>query len=165
MDFDIITVKNAIEIARQGSSALDAAIGVAKTLKQLVQSPEPLPVNLVDETIEELHLQILAAQEENVVLRKAIIQLERENIDLKRRQEKFSGYELWDTPVGDLVYRSGEGIEPIHYLCPNCHDAGIKTVLPGNDKAKTCRAASNHGNFNFSARPVPRTWKPRNKRR
>lgn len=153
MDFDIDTAKQAIDVARQGATTLNSAIGAIDRLKTLFKSPEPPPMDEVRETITGLREQIVSARETNISLRETIGDLRDELIELKRSQEKFSGYELWKTPSGSVVYRSSEDIEPVHYLCPSCHDAGVKTLLQGHKYTKTCRATPSHGSFGFEVRP------------
>jgi len=153
MDFDIDTAKQAIDIAKHGTSTLHSAVGVVDRLKTMFKSPEPPPMSDVNETITTLREQIVSARETNISLREVIGDLRDEMIELKRKQEKFAGYELWETPTGHHVYRSTDGVEPLHYLCPHCHDAGVKTVLQGSEYIKDCRATPGHGSFKFEPRP------------
>ena len=153
MDLDIDTTKQAIDIARHGATALNSAVGAVDRLKTLFKSSEPPPVDEVRSTITSLNEQVMDARDLNIDLRELIGDLRDEMIELKRNQEKFAGYELWQTPNERLVYRSGQGIEPVHYLCPNCHDAGIKSVLQGNQYSKKCRATPGHGYFSFDQDP------------
>ncbi|KIC15018.1 hypothetical protein RA20_19185 [Leisingera sp. ANG-Vp] len=152
MDFDVDTAKQAIDIAKQGATTLNTAVGAVDRLKALFKSPEAPPMEEVRETITGLREQIMSAREANITLRETIGDLRDEMIELKRRQEKFAGYELWNTPCGSVVYRSAEGVEPVHHLCPSCHDAGVKTVLQGNQYVKECRATPSHGSFQFEPR-------------
>ncbi|AXT33785.1 hypothetical protein D1820_01710 [Phaeobacter sp. LSS9] len=155
MDIDIDTAKQAIDIARSGSTALSSAVGALDRLKTLFKSSEPLPMDDVRATITALNEQIMDAREANIRLRETVGDLRDEMIEMKRRQEKFSGYELWQTPEGQTVYRSPAGVEPLHYLCPNCHDDGVKTILQGDAYSKKCRASPGHGYFHFTASPKP----------
>lgn len=147
------TAKNAVDIARNGATALNTAVGTIDTLKALFKSTEQPPIDDVRKTITDLNERILDAREANIRLRDLINDLRDEMFELKRREEKFAGYELWETPLGSHVYRSAPGVNPVHYLCPTCHDAGVKTILQGDRYGKGCNATTSHGYFDFEARP------------
>jgi hypothetical protein len=149
MDFYIDTTKQAIDIARNSSSALTSAITAIERLKSMFKTPKPPPMDDVRATITALTEQIIDARDANILLRETIADLREEMIESKRQQEKFAGYELSATPAGHTVYRSSKDIEPVHYLCPACHDAGIKSILQGDQYAKRCRADKDHGIFQF----------------
>ena len=154
MDLDVDTTKQAIDIARQAATKLNSAVSVVDRLKTMFKPSEPPPMDEVRETVTCLRDQIMDAREVNVSLREVIGDLRDEMIELKRKQEKFAGYELWETPTGHHIYRSTDGVEPLHYLCPHCHDAGVKTVLQGSEYIKDCRATPGHGSFKFEPRPA-----------
>ena len=155
MNFDMDTTKDALEVARHGASAIDAVVSTFQRLKALFQSPKPAPVQEVRAAMTDLNEQIMKAREENILLRKEAIELRAQIIEMKRREEKFAGYALWQTPCGSILLRSGEDMEPVHYLCPNCHDAGVKTILQGNNYSKQCTALPSHGWFHFEQSEPP----------
>jgi hypothetical protein len=51
----------------------------------------------------------------------------RELRQLQERQREREKYELHEVARGRFVYRSQ--VEPAHYLCQNCFDTGVKSVL------------------------------------
>ncbi len=153
MNFDMDTAKNALEVARNGAATMDAIISSVNRLKLIFQSPKPLPMDEVRAAVTDLGEQVVKAREENVELRKQAIELRDQIIEMKRREEKFAGYVLWETPLGSILLRSGQEVQPVHYLCPNCHDAGVKTILQGNNHSKQCTASPSHGWFHFEDSP------------
>lgn len=157
MNFDVDTTKDVLEITRHGASAIDAIIGSVNRLKLMFQSTQSAPVQEVRAAITDLGEQVMKAREENVELRKQAIELRDQIIDMKRREEKFAGYEIFETALGSVVLMSSKEVKPVHYLCPNCHDAGVRTILQGNSYSKQCTASPSHGWFHFEdAPPLPR---------
>jgi hypothetical protein len=47
--------------------------------------------------------------------------------ELKERQRERENYVLYEVARWRFVYRSQ--LEPAHYLCQNCFDSGVKSVL------------------------------------
>lgn len=153
MNFDVDAAKNALEVARNGAATMDAIISSVNRLKLIFQSPKPLPMDDVRAAVTDLGEKVMKAREENILLREQAIELRDQIIEMKRREEKFAGYELWESPLGSILLRSGEGVKPIHYLCPGCHDAGVKTILQGDRYSKKCAATPGHGWFHFEQSP------------
>lgn len=153
MNFDMDTAKDALEVARHGANAMNALIGTFERLKTMFQASKPAPPEEIRAALADLGEKVMKAREENVMLRDQAIQLRDQIIEMKRREEKFAGYELWETSLGFVVMRSGKDVKPVHYLCPSCHDAGIKTILQGDSDSKQCTAAPSHGWFHFQQSP------------
>lgn len=157
MDLDMDTTKDALVVAKNGAAAIDAVVGTLQRLQSLFQSSKPAPVQEVRAALADLSEKVMKAREENVVLREQAIELRHQIIEMKRREDKFAGYELFETSLGAVVLRSGNGVKPVHYLCPGCHDAGVKTILQGDGDARQCTATPSHGWFQFQpSQPIRR---------
>ncbi|GLP86275.1 hypothetical protein GCM10007921_18350 [Tritonibacter mobilis] len=164
MGITLDTAKAALDLTTSGATTIQAIIGTIRALEKNTQTPQATPEPEIAGALETLKTQVLEAQEQNIALRKAILELEQECLELKRATDKFVGYELWKTPAGHLVYKSGAGIEPVHYLCPSCHDAGIKSILHGNGALKACKHNSRHGSFRFELRNPNSGWAAKRRR-
>ena len=164
MGITLDTAKAALDLTTSGATTIQAIIGTIRALEKNTQTPQATPEPEIAGALETLKTQVLEAQEQNIALRKAILELEQECLELKRATDKFVGYELWKTPAGYLVYKSGAGIEPVHYLCPSCHDAGIKWILQGNGALQACKRNSRHGSFRFEPRNPNSGWAAKRRR-
>jgi hypothetical protein len=164
MGITLDTAKAALDLTSSGAMTIQAIMGTIRALEKTSQSPQTTPEPEIAGALETLRTQVLEAQEQNISLRKAILELEQECLDLKRATDKFAGYTLWETPAGRLVYRSGAGIDPIHYLCPSCHDADIKSILHGNGALKACKHNPRHGSFRFEPRKPNSGWAAKRRR-
>ena len=157
MNFDMDTTKDALVVAQHGASAMNALIGTFERIKSMFQSPKQAPQEEIRAAMVELEEKVMKAREENVMLREESIELRHQIIEMKRREDKFAGYELFETSLGAVVFRSRDGVKPVHYLCPGCHDAGIKTILQGDPDARQCTATPSHGWFQFQpSQPIRR---------
>ncbi len=92
----------------------------------------------------------LDAVERGQALQAALTQVQSENADLKRQLVDRASYRMHELRPGAMVYAysppsEGQG-DPPHYLCQNCYDKGIKSVLrlDADGKAR-CVESEAHG--------------------
>ncbi|MEN9316503.1 MAG: hypothetical protein RIS35_2896 [Pseudomonadota bacterium] len=75
----------------------------------------------------------LASAERAMDLQTALVAAQRANADLEAKLADRTLYRLHELRPGAFVYaaqRSGEGVDPPqHYICQNCYDKGVKSVL------------------------------------
>lgn len=143
------------EAVSVGARSFEAITRGIQTLKGVFSSPKGVPVPQVADVLVDLREQVSLARDASSKLREVAAKLRDENTELKRRMEDFEGYELCETPLGAIVYRSTEGNQPTHYLCPTCKEQGFKSFPQGDRHAKTCQANAGHGVFYFEHRPSP----------
>jgi hypothetical protein len=149
MDVEPSTAQQIAEAVSTGSRAFEAITRGLQSLKTIVGLTKKDPQPEVGEILVDLREQISLARDANSKLREITAELRDENTELKRRIEDFAGYELWETPRGSIVYRSADGQQPMHYLCPACKENGLKSFLNGDEVSKKCKADSTHGWFYF----------------
>lgn len=158
-------VDDAVEVEPGITQQIAEAVGIAtgafeamatglKAIKALVDSAKSVPQGQVDETISLLKQKVTLARDANSTLREIAADLRDENTRLKRQAEDFAGYVHIETPLGSHVYRSPDGYEPLHYVCPICKEQGFKSFLNGNARIKTCGLNPKHGDGGFKFEPV-----------
>lgn len=79
--------------------------------------------------------QLLTTQADYSAILRKVDNLESEVADLKRWEQEKERYGLHELAPGTLVYRvkpAMQGGEPVHDLCPNCYQQGIKSILQNN---------------------------------
>ncbi|ACA57723.1 TPA: hypothetical protein RQ837_006418 [Pseudomonas aeruginosa] len=79
-----------------------------------------------------LQSQLNSAHADQTTLTRRIGELEAEIAQFKRWEQEKERYQLHQTEAGGLVYRikpEVQGTEPLHYICADCYQKGIKTIL------------------------------------
>lgn len=125
----------------KGAQAVDAAINTIKHLREMGKKPGN--AGKTDELLQEVLGQLTDAQLANLDLKKQLIALETELLELRKQANLLSNYDLVEMPTGSLVLRlranTGTG-GPVHYACPNCADHGRRSILQGDQYMKSCPA-------------------------
>lgn len=76
--------------------------------------------------------QLNTAHVEQTTLTGRIRDLETEVAQFKRWEQEKERYSLHEFPLGTLAYRvktEMQGSEPLHYICANCYQKGVKSLL------------------------------------
>ena len=124
MDLTMITglfgsLKTAAEIT-QGLLALKTDAAVSAKVVEL------------NGVISDVQQRLFAAQADYATLTSRIRELEAEVADFKNWEQEKQRYQLHELAPGTLVRRikpAMQGTEPMHDLCPNCYEQGIKSIL------------------------------------
>jgi len=122
-------------------------------------------------TIAHLEARVTALQQANVLLeltamelketimaqKSRILDLERENMQLKDWNIEATRYELVELPPAIFVYKlkeSAQNTDPPHYICAHCYNHAVKSILQRHPQARpgqsvflclTCKAVFNAG--------------------
>lgn len=116
------------------------AFGTLKTASEITQGLLALKTDAavstkaveLNQVIFEMQQQLFAAQTDYAAVLSRIRDLEAEIAQFKDWEQEKQRYELYELTIGTLVYRikpSMQGSEPVHHLCPNCYEQGIKSIL------------------------------------
>lgn len=76
--------------------------------------------------------QLNSAHAEHTALTGRIRDLEAEVAQFKRWEDEKQRYQLHRFPLGSLAYAikpQVQGTEPAHYICSNCYESGVKSLL------------------------------------
>jgi len=121
-------------------SAFSAAAGGLKTAGDIIKTMLSLQVSVeVRDRVIELQTAImnaqsgvLSAQEDNMTLLSKIAELEKITSSVEKWKKEVSRFELKKFPSGQFVYALKSNLideEPPHYICPNCYQSEIKSIL------------------------------------
>lgn len=116
------------------------AFGTLKTASEITQGLLALKTDAavsakaveLNRVIFEVQQQLFNAQTDYAAVLAHVSQLEAEIAKFKNWEQEKERYELYQLTIGTLVYRikpSMQGSEPIHHICPNCYEQGIKSIL------------------------------------
>ncbi len=84
-----------------------------------------------------LQSQLNSAHADQTTLTRRIGGLEAEIAQFKRWEQEKERYQLHQTEAGGLVYRikpEVQGTEPLHYICADCYQKAVKTILQPGDE-------------------------------
>ncbi|AWF66790.1 TPA: hypothetical protein ACXJEI_001358 [Pseudomonas aeruginosa] len=84
-----------------------------------------------------LQSQLNSAHADQTTLTRRIGELEAEIAQFKRWEQEKERYQLHQTEAGGLVYRikpEVQGTEPLHYICADCYQKAVKTILQPGDE-------------------------------
>lgn len=84
-----------------------------------------------------LQSQLNSAHADQTTLTRRIGELEAEIAQFKRWEQEKERYHLHQTEAGGLVYRikpEVQGTEPLHYICADCYQKAVKTILQPGDE-------------------------------
>lgn len=76
--------------------------------------------------------QLNTAHVEQTTFTNRIRELEAAIAQFKRWEQEKERYTLHQFPLGTLAYRvkaEVQGAEPLHYICSNCYEKGVKSLL------------------------------------
>lgn len=82
--------------------------------------------------IADVQAQLFAAQADHAAVLSRVRELETQIAQLEHWAHEKERYQLHQLAPGTLVYRvkpTVQGAEPVHDLCPNCYQKGIKSIL------------------------------------
>jgi hypothetical protein len=109
-------------------SGIKGAIDIAKVaLDARDDSKAKAAINDMTGLLYEANASALAMSNEARKLSADLDSATRELREMKERQRERENYALHEIADGRFVYRS-QG-DPAHYLCQNCFDTGVKSVL------------------------------------
>lgn len=135
----ITSIKAALELVKTGNDALESSLTTVGKL-----TDNPASQQSVVQLIREIKDAKLANLTVETHLLELIVALEEAN------EHNFSRYALFETPAGSIVYRlktTEKASEKVHFLCPNCKEKGIKSILQGDEFEKTCHVCNAHYAF------------------
>lgn len=110
-------------------SAKDIASGLISLKTAAEVSAKAVELNGI---VADVQGKLFEAQAEQSTLLRQVDLLEKEVVKLKDWQHERQRYELHKLPAGGLAYRvkpAMQGSEPEHYLCANCYQDGVKSIL------------------------------------
>ena len=154
MEFDFNDLESIVDAAgNMGTATGKLANGVA-AVKGLLKGSKAGADPKVELALSELTGQIAQAQFANAELKLQLSVLQGQLAELNALKADLSCYELWKTPSGSLVYRpkhDEKQSEPEHYLCPNCLQKKVKSILQGHAGWRECSSCK--AGFSFDKSP------------
>lgn len=126
------------------------AFGTLKTASEITQGLLALKTDAavsskaveLNRVIADVQHQLFAAQTDYAALSGRIRELEADIVKFKNWEQEKQRYQLHPLAEGTLVYRvkpEMKDSEPVHDICPNCYEQGIKSILQ-----KTQKTAGHH---------------------
>ena len=124
-----------------------SAFGTLKTASDITQGLLALKTDAAVSTkavelnrvIAEVQQQLFTAQTDYAAVLGRVRELEAEIVQFKNWEQEKQRYELHQLAPGTLVYRvksEMQGPEPVHDLCPNCYQDGVKSILQNSGFTK-----------------------------
>jgi hypothetical protein len=138
-----------------GLHAVKTAFDIAKGLKDIDDATRR------NAAVIELQEKILTAQTAQSALVEKVGDLEKEVAGLKAWDADKQRYELKQLTMGFFAYIPKEGMErgePIHALCANCYQRGVKSLLQSNGEPQifkhawvchACKTSNKNGYYNL----------------
>ncbi|NWK80350.1 hypothetical protein [Aquitalea sp. LB_tupeE] len=118
-------------------TASDIAQGLLALKTDTAVSTKALELNRV---IADVQQQLFTAQTDYATVLRRVQDLEAQIVQFKDWQHEKQRYQLYELAPATLVYRVKPDMqngEPVHDLCPNCYQDGIKSILQNNGYVKS----------------------------
>ncbi len=138
-------IPSVVENAQQPIALLNGGANLAQNIRKLVQAAKGSAASTaqITELTLELQQKLIDAQQAQSALLNDLLDLKSEMMQMDRRLELETRYQLHETPAGAqvLVLRpERHDGEPLHYICPTCADAAKKSILQPQGTGKRCPA-------------------------
>jgi Zn-dependent M16 (insulinase) family peptidase len=134
---DIITAFGVFSAATQ---SIKTAADTGSSLRALLANDKTASKE-VKEKLSALLDEIIAAKQINIQVIDAVSALKTELDKYQRFDQLLARYQLTETAVGFMVYKVKKNAdidEPEHYICPNCVEDKIRSILQGPSDYKSC---------------------------
>ncbi|WP_306121085.1 hypothetical protein [Roseovarius sp. MMSF_3359] len=149
---DLTSIESIMGLASGALGVTDKAASTANKLKTLFASGDKVDKDQASALLNDLASQLTAVNLMNVELSDAIVSLRKELRRIDEFHEQKERYELFETAVGDLVFKLKEEFaegQPIHFICPVClNQDGKFSFVTGSGPNKHCQSNTTH-NFRF----------------
>lgn len=136
-------------------TAADLTQGLLALKTDAAVSGKAVELNRV---IAEVQQQPFTAQANHAAQTSRIRELEAEVVNFKNWEQEKQRYQLHQLVPGTLVYRvkpDMQGTEPMHDICPNCYEQGVKSILQNGGLEKASEVVScKHCKASFIARRI-----------
>lgn len=131
-------------ILAAGASLIGIAKGAtdtAKDIKALIDKPD-VDTTAAKQLIADLLDRLIRLQSEQIAMKGALLDLEKEQRRIDRFQTEAVRYALTRTEQGSLVYELDQAKangDPPHCICANCYEKQVKSILqPVAHNTLTC---------------------------
>ncbi|WP_083370024.1 hypothetical protein [Chromobacterium sphagni] len=115
------------------ASALKAATDITQALLTLkTDAAVSAKVVQLNGVIADVQQQLFKAQADYATTQSRLKELKAEIEQFKNWEQEKQRYQLHQLAEGTVVYRvkpDMQGDEPVHELCPNCYQNGVKSIL------------------------------------
>lgn len=162
MDFS--QIEGLLGLAGTALGTTGKAVTTVEAIKKLIKSEKKPDEAEAVSLLNNLAAELTAANMMNVQISEKLKSLSQE---LKRQDEferEKARYELFETPVGDMVFKLREDAangQPMHFICPVCLNAGSEfSFITGEGEYKVCQKITHHS-FRFKAPHYMRATKAR----
>ncbi|WP_323036216.1 hypothetical protein [Pararhodobacter sp.] len=128
---DLATIGNLVGIAGMSAGGLKTSAEFVGTVKELLSSPKPDMIE-VKKLIAEVYDKLIAAKEAQMTIHDTLMELQKDEMKQQRFAAEAERYALTTTDMGALIYAllpEKAGGQPVHYLCPQCFEDQVKSVL------------------------------------
>ncbi len=152
MDTNPDALSSLLKISGQILRHCNAATDIGSKLKEFSHYSEregrdydALVTNLINE--------IKNIKDANLTSKEQLIDMREAALEQQAARDKFSRYELWETPEQNFVYRfkvENPETEKVHYICPNCKENGKVHILQGDQTSKRCMVCEQAFRFDKS---------------
>jgi len=92
----------------------------------------------------------------NIFLIAEIEKTRNELIQEDRFEKLISSYRMVETKTGSIVYqldREADNESPLHYICANCVERKLRSILQGSKYYKECNGCK--AGFSFERQEIP----------
>jgi hypothetical protein len=135
MSIDPTTIMAALTVAGQAAGTAEKGVSLAKALSGLFGRSEASGDVELKAAIAELTLQAADTALANAKLKAELAEIHNAAEKAQKFEGQLARYELHRTEGGGLLYRlkaTDKSGEPPHSICPNCVEAGHKSILQGD---------------------------------
>lgn len=154
MDANPDTLSSLLNVAGQVLQHTNTAADIGTKLKAFLQSPEKANDQDYETLIADLMTEITNMKFANLTLKEELLAMREAALEQQEARDKFSRYELWETPEQNFVYRfkvENPETEKVHYICPNCKENGKVHILQGDQTSKRCMVCEQAFRFDKSS--------------
>lgn len=124
-------ITSAVALVSTGLNAAKSAVGLAKDVRESVDSAEP-DLLALRQKVTDLQMEIITNKEAYLSVYDALLDLQRKAEQVQQFDLDAPRYVMTKTEQGSIIYslrpECAEG-EPLHDLCESCFSAKTKSVL------------------------------------
>ncbi|WP_127559069.1 hypothetical protein [Nioella ostreopsis] len=153
---DITQLTEVLGLASSAAGVTNKAASTIATIKGLFDDGKAPDSEQATALLNSLAIELTTANMMNVQLSDALKELSRELQRQDEFEKEIARYELFETPLGDVLYKLRDDMrngQPPHFICPVCKNRDrLISFVTGNPYNKACQTNSTH-HFIFQKSP------------
>jgi hypothetical protein len=151
----MIDLATLLGFATSGATAIASAANAVSSVREAVAKDSTASPELKAD-LSNLLDQIIAAKQMNIFLIAEIEKTRNELVQEDRFEKLISSYRMVKTKTGSIVYQLDSEVDaqsPVHYICTNCVEQKLRSILQGNEFYKLCNSCK--AGFTFDRQEMP----------